>query len=312
MTLLHTEAVNITLDAFLHEVILHPLLDFIKLLPFLFLTYLLMEFLEHKAGEKMERAVTRAGKVGPLFGGLLGLLPQCGFSAAASGLYAGRVITLGTLIAVFLATSDEMIPIMLAEQASPLLILKMLGIKLVIGVAVGFLVDAVYRRRHTHKHEHHHEEDEHSHGELHAMCESEGCSCGSRSIWLSALIHTLKVGGFLLAVIVALQAAVFFIGEDSLRLLFTRLPVVGPLVAALIGLVPNCASSILITNLFLEGMISAGSLLAGLLTGAGFGLVILFRTNKNRREDLGILILLYAVGAVLGILADLLNLGAIL
>lgn len=304
---LHTEAVSTSWEGFLHEVILHPLLDFVKLLPFLFLTYLLMEFLEHKAGEKMERAVARAGKVGPLFGGLLGLLPQCGFSAAASGLYAGRVITLGTLMAVYLTTSDEMIPIMIAEKADPLLICKVLGLKLLIGVTAGFLIDLIHRRHAAHPHEH-----EHSHEELHTMCETEGCACGHRSIWLSSLIHTLKVGGFLLAVILILQAAIYFIGEEHLRHLFTALPVVGPLVAALIGLVPNCASSILITDLYLEGMISAGSMLAGLLVSAGFGLVILFRTNKNRKEDLFILLLLYGIGAVVGILADLLGLGAIL
>ena len=138
----------------LYELLLHPLLDFIKLIPFLFLTYLLMEFLEHKAGEKMERAMARAGRVGPLLGGGLGLLPQCGFSAAAAGLYAGRVISLGTLFAVFLATSDEMLPIMIAAKASPLLIIKLLLTKLVIGVLAGFVIDLCMKKSH---HRHHHQ-----------------------------------------------------------------------------------------------------------------------------------------------------------
>jgi len=291
-----------TLSAFLEEVLLDTLLDFLKLLPFLFLTYLFMEWLEHRAGGKMETAIRRAGRVGPLFGGLLGVVPQCGFSAAASGLYAGRVISLGTLIAVYLSTSDEMLPIMIAEKAEPLLILKLIGIKLLIGIIMGFLVDLVLRLSHKKK------EEEHP---IHALCEHEGCHC-EEGILRSALHHTLQISFFLLLVLLVLKTGIFFLGEDRLTAVFNDLPVVGHLLSALVGLIPNCVSSVLITKLYLEGVLSAGCMLSGLLVGSGVGLLVLFRINRSKKEALFILLLLFFIGAVSGMLLDLFGIASIL
>lgn len=290
-----------TFTDFCEEVLLDSLIDFGKLLPFLFLTYLLMEFLEHRAGEGMENAIRRAGRVGPLFGGLLGVVPQCGFSAAASGLYAGRVISLGTLIAVYLSTSDEMLPILIAEGASPLLIVKLLATKLLIGAAAGFIIDAVVRLLHR----------EHTDEPIHELCENAHCHC-ERGILRSALHHTLTIGAFLLLVMVLLNTAIFFLGEDRLAAVFSTVPVVGHLLAALVGLIPNCASSVLITKLYLEGVISAGCMLSGLLVGSGVGLLVLFRVSRKKKEALFVLVLLFLIGAASGMLLDLFGIGKIL
>lgn len=287
---------------FLEEVVLDTLIDFAKLLPFLFLTYLFMEFLEHKAGEKMENAITKAGRFGPVLGGLLGLVPQCGFSAAAAGLFAGRVITVGTLLSVFLATSDEMLPVMLASRAPALLIVKILAGKFLVAVIAGFAVDLLYRvikKDRTVKH-----------GDFHEMCECEHCHC-EKGIFRSALHHTLHISLFLLLVMLALNAGVFFIGEERLSGVFSGIPVVGQLLAALVGLIPNCAASVLITQLYLDGVISVGCLFSGLLVGAGVGVILLLRANKKHwKENLCIVVLLYAVGVAVGVLLDLIGAGA--
>ena len=279
---------------FLHDVLFHSIMEFVKLIPFLFLAYLLMELLEHKEGEKMTRLVARSGRVGPLFGGVLGILPQCSFSAAASGLYAGRVVTLGTLMAVYLATSDEMLPVLVASAASPLLIFKLLAYKLVVGILCGFLIDLVLRL--TQKKE--------AHPHIHEMCEAEGCGCEG-SVLRSAWHHTWKIGLFLLVVLLLLNTAVFFIGKETIAHLFTSLPVVGHMLAALVGLIPNCAASVLLTQLYLEGVLSAGCMLAGLLAGSGMGLLVLFRVNKSKKEAFLILLLLFAIGTLFGLLTDL-------
>ena len=220
----------------------HALLDGLKLLPFLFLTYLLMEILEKKAGEKAESAVRRAGKWGPLWGGLLGAVPQCGFSAAASSLYAGRVLTVGTLFAVFLATSDEMVPIMLSGVASGqtdlTVMVKILGAKVLMGMVSGFIVDAVVSGLLRRK----------SSMDIHLICEQEHCDCES-GVWRSALLHTVKIFAYLVVFTFVINLGVELIGEETVAGWFNSLPVVGVLVSALIGMIPNCASSVLVTQL---------------------------------------------------------------
>lgn len=286
---------------FAEEVLLDSLKDFGKLLPFLFVTYLLMELLEHKAGDGMQNTIRRAGRFGPLVGGLLGMLPQCGFSAVASGFYAGRVITLGTLIAVYLSTSDEMLPIMIAEGAAPTLIIKILLLKFLIGMTAGFIIDFMAMLLHRNEHDH----------SVHDMCHQEGCHC-ERGIWRSALYHTLHIGLFLLLVMLCLNTVIFFLGHERLASIFSSLPVVGHLLSALVGLIPNCAASILITKLYLEGVLSAGCMLSGLLVGSGIGLLMLFRVNGNKKQALLVLLLLFTIGAVTGMVADLLGMGTIL
>ncbi len=278
----------------------HALLDGLKLLPFLFLTYLLMEILEKKAGEKAESAVRRAGKWGPLWGGLLGAVPQCGFSAAASSLYAGRVLTVGTLFAVFLATSDEMVPIMLSGVASGqtdlTVMVKILGAKVLMGMVSGFIVDAVVSGLLRRK----------SSMDIHLICEQEHCDCES-GVWRSALLHTVKIFAYLVVFTFIINLGVELIGEETVAGWFNSLPVVGVLVSALIGMIPNCASSVLVTQLYLDGILSTGAMLAGLLTGAGVGLLVLFRLNRRLKENLLITGVLYGFGVLWGVLFELLG-----
>ena len=317
------------------HIIEHTLKDTITILPFLFLSYLLMEWLEHRAGERAARVLGRAGRVGPLLGGLLGVVPQCGFSASASGLYAGRVISAGTLIAVFLSTSDEMLPILISHRISAGRIALILAVKAGIAVVAGLLIDLLWcsaRLRHGeqhghvhHDHDHHHEHShghdhghdhhahhhEHHHGEgerpqtaIHEMCESEGCHC-ERGIFLSALIHTLKIFGYILLITFLFTCLIETVGEERLGELLSSVPVVGQLVAGLIGLIPNCASSVVITQLYLQGIVSPGCMMAGLLVGAGIGVMVLFRVNhRHMLDNVRLVALLYAIGVLSGILID--------
>lgn len=283
------------------DVILDTLLDAAKLLPFLYLAYLLMEFLEHHAGGKTERLLTKSGKVGPLFGGLFGIVPQCGFSAASAELYAGRLITSGTLLAVYLSTSDEMLPIMISHGIFPY---KLLLAKFAIGVAVGFAVDLVSRllRRARPVAEETAIED---------ICEREHCNCGDH-IALSALKHTLRIVGFLLVISFLLNTGIYLIGEERLAAVVSDRPVLANLLSALVGLIPNCASSVALTELYLSNIISVGVLLSGLLVNAGVGLLVLFRNNRPLRDSFRILAILFAAGLLAGLLIDLTPLAKIL
>lgn len=266
----------------------HITIDTLKLVPFLFLTYLLMEALEHKAGEKTHNVVKKAGRLGPVVGSLAGALPQCGFSAAASNLYAGRVITLGTLMAIYLSTSDEMLPIMISEKVPFATILGILGIKVFVGMMAGLLIDVVLSGR----------GDDHHH--IHEMCEDENCHC-EKGILVSALIHTLHITIFILLINFMLELLLNTIGEEVLGQMILNKPIVGQLIAGLVGLIPNCASSVVITQLYLEEALSLGAMMSGLLVNAGIGVLILFRVNKDRKENIKIVCLLYAIGVLAGI-----------
>lgn len=275
------------------HIIEDSILDSAKLIPFLFITYLAMEYLEHRAGNSLLKLVKRAGKVGPVAGGLLGIVPQCGFSAAAANLYAGRVITLGTLIAIFLSTSDEMLPILLSERAPGDTILKILLAKAAFGMAAGLAVDLVLRKRSA--------ADQR---DIHDICEQEHCHC-EKGILRSALYHTAQITLFILAVSFGLNLILHFVGEEALTNLILNRPVVGPMLAGLVGLIPNCGGSVVITQLYLQGAMSLGAAMAGLLAGSGVGLLVLFRVNHDRRENLKILGLLYGIGIAAGIMMEL-------
>ncbi len=275
---------------FLH-ILEHSVLDTLKLLPFLLLTYLFMEYLEHKMSDKAAAVINRAGKLGPVLGSVMGIVPQCGFSAAMSNLFAGGLITRGTLLAVFLSTSDEMLPILVSEQVPAGLILKILAVKVVTAIIAGMLIDLIFTK--------------HRHADIHDLCEDENCHC-EHGIFLSALKHTAQILLFVFLVNFALTAVIEYIGEDSLANFIMNKPVIGELLSGLIGLIPNCASSIVITELYLQGGMSAGAMLSGLMTGSGVGLIILFRTNKNPRENFKILAMLYGSGVICGFLAGLL------
>ena len=284
------------------DVLLDTLLDAAKLIPFLYLPYLLLEFIEHRAKEQTEALMKKAGKWGPFLGGALGAVPQCGFSASMSNLYAENIISMGTLVAVFLSTSDEMLPIMISGISSGDIrawsVVKILLVKILLGVVVGFIVDGVARLC----------SKKEKNIDIESLCHDDHCGCEEGNIFLSALIHTLKILAFILVVSFALNTVIYFIGEDALGNFISSLPVVvGPLATALVGLVPNCASSIVITQLYMSGVISAGSMLAGLLSGSGIGLLILFRVNKNMKSNFAVLGIVYGSGAVIGIICDLLK-----
>ncbi len=291
-------------DKLLHA-LLHAGEETLLLLPFLYLTYLFMEFLEHRAGERVENTIRRAGRVGPLVGATLGILPQCGFSAAAAGLYAGRVITAGTLVAVFLSTSDEMLPLLIAGRVPLPNALALVAVKALIAATLGFLFDLFFRHHHGHE-----EHDAHDH--VDELCRREGCHCEGKSIFLAALTHTLQVALFIFAASFALGLLIELVGEENIAFFVRDLPILGTLLAALVGMIPNCAASVVLTELYLGGALSLGSLLAGLLVGAGVGILVLFRTNRHLRENLMILGFSYAAAVLVGILADLVGLAALL
>lgn len=275
------------------DAITDSLIDSVKLLPFLFLTYLVMEYLEHKAGEKMQQAIQKAGRGGPLLGGLLGVFPQCGFSAAASNLYAGRIITAGTLLAVFLSTSDEMLPIMISENVSALVILKILSVKIVVGVLAGFAVDFIFR-------------DGKKEMRIEHLCEQHHCHC-ENGIWKSALHHTVEIFLYIIFISFALNLLIGWAGEDVLGNMILNRPVLGEMAAALVGMIPNCASSVAITQMYLNGVLGPGALIAGLLSGSGVGLLVLFRVNDDHKENLRIMGVLYVAGVVGGLLVNCLG-----
>ena len=291
------------------EIIEETLIDAVKLLPFLFITYLIMEYIEHKMGHKTKSAIKKSGKWGPIIGSILGVFPQCGFSVSATNLYAGRVITLGTLIAVYLSTSDEMLPIFISEAVSPVIILKILGIKLIIGMIAGVILDLFVNliiknknKKIVQQNEEDSEEDERGH-----MCEEEHCPCNESGILKSAIHHTLSILVFIVLITFIINTVVYFVGEETIAGWILNKPVIGPVIASLIGLIPNCAASVIITNMYLENVISLGSMISGLLTGAGVGLAVLFKTNSKIKENIGIIILLYAIGVISGIMIDLIG-----
>ncbi len=375
------------MDEFLHiaeHVLEHSVADTLYLIPFLLVTYLAMEWLEHKTGNKTQEAIRRAGAAGPLVGSLLGAVPQCGFSAMAATLYAGRVITLGTLFAVLLSTSDEMLPIFLAEAVPLQTIASILGAKIIIGMIMGFVVDAllrVARREHTelkihelceHDHCGCHEDCEtceqhpslvYEHHDAVRQCQSEACihghhhhgapvagptdpslttaevkaavqqevaatdaadlaeateehahgCCGHdhghevgwKGIWKSALIHTVQVTLFVFLITIVLNGILEVVGEDTLGDFLGANPTLSVLASALVGLIPNCAASVVIAQLYVEGVLGAGAMLAGLLVSAGVGLLVLARANRHWKQNVAIIVALYAIGVFWGLATNL-------
>lgn len=279
------------------DAILDSLIDTVKLIPFLLITYIIMEFIEHKTSHKTKDAIKKSGHFGPLIGGILGVVPQCGFSAAASSLYSARIITLGTLIAVFLSTSDEMLPILISEAVDVRIILSILGIKLVIAVIVGFIIDLFFRKKFETS------EDE---PEIKDLCEHEHCHC-EYGIFKSALKHTINITLYIFIISLVLNIIIYFIGEDNLAHILNSTPIIGPIIASLVGLIPNCASSVIITQLYLSKVLNFATMIAGLLVNTGVGLLILFRTNKDLKENIKITVLLFAIGVIFGIIFDLIG-----
>ena len=277
------------------DIILDTLLDSVKMLPFLFGAYLLIEFLEHKASDKLQNALSKSGNHGIVVGAILGTVPQCGFSVAAANLYSGKVITLGTLIAVFISTSDEAIPVLLSSPGNAGVLLKLIIAKIVIALIAGFLVDFVLKARHV-------QENEPELQDHNVLCHHCGCEYG---IIRSAIKHTVSIFLFILLVSFVLNGLITWIGQDTISKVLLTDSVFQPFIAALIGLIPNCAASVMLVQLFLAGSLSFGSVVAGLCTGAGIGLAVLFRANRNWKKNLLILLLLYGIGSISGLMIHL-------
>ena len=280
------------------EILLHTLEDTAVVIPFLFLTYLFMEFLEHKSGNTAEKWLNRSGKFGPLVGSFLGVLPQCGFSAASTGLYTGRVITKGTLVAVWLSTSDEMLPILISRGAPLSFVIKVIITKVSVALMAGFLIDLVTNFIKSKR------KSPATEPCIEDFCEREGCRCNEHFL-ISALRHTASITIFILLFTFVLNLIIHGVGEDKLSALILDRPVLGNLLAATVGLIPNCAASIVITELYLDGIISIGSMLSGLLVGAGVGVAILLRNNRPVKDSIRIILLLWCIGTLAGILVDL-------
>lgn len=265
------------------------LIDTLKVFPFLLISFYIIEILEHKINSN--KRLESSGKYGPILGSLLGIIPQCGIASIATNLYVTGIITLGTLISVFLSTSDEMIPILLSEKVSIKLILIILGIKLVVGLVSGLLIDLVYPRKIN------------SHYEI---CEEEHCHCDDHK-FISAFKHTINISLFILVINVLLNMVFNYGLNDYLSSLLLKDSIFSPIITSLIGLIPNCASSIVITKLYLASSISFGSMIAGLLTNSGIALVVLFKTNRNLKENINIILLTYFIGTVIGIILNILH-----
>ena len=331
------------------DILLDAVLDTLYLIPFLLVTYIAMEWLEHGASRKFQEAIEEGGAVGPAIGAVLGVVPQCGFSAAASTFYAARVITLGTLIAVFLSTSDEMLPIFIAEAVPFETIAAVLGVKILIGIVAGFAIDAVLRITRPARES----------WRIHELCERAGCHCADDDVpciqnaaaivaaqegsagaesceggatvadaahdhdhdgrvhehghakWgtivRSAVKHTVEVSCFVFLVVLAMNAVFTLFGEDALATVLGANPQIAVVVSGLVGLIPNCAASVAIAQLYVDGVLGSGAMMSGLLCAAGVGLLVLFRTNASAKQNIAILAMLLAVSCASGLLIDALG-----
>ncbi len=276
------------------DLLIDAIIDILKLIPFLFITFLILEYIEHKMSKKNIEYLTNNKKIGPIIGGILGAFPQCGFSAMSTKLFSSKVITIGTLIAVYLSTSDEMLPLFISKGINVLVIIKIISIKVLIGIIFGFLIDLIYKKRQDYK------------KSIHDECIHDNCHCED-GILKSSIHHTLSITFYLFITTLIINLLIYFIGEDNISNFLINKNILSYFLSSLVGLIPNCASSVIITELYLNEMISLGSLFSGLLTGCGIGLLILFKTNKNLKENLMILLFLYIIGVVSGLLIDLIG-----
>lgn len=271
------------------DTLIDTIIDSIKLLPFLFVAFYIIELFEHKFAKKTESAITNSKKFGPIVGSFLGVIPQCGFSVVATNLYVTRILSLGTLISIYLSTSDEMLPILISHNAPLKDILTILGIKVLVGTVMGFIIDLVIRKKEPQKF---------------SICESDKCDC-EESLIKSSLIHTVKTFIFIFIITLVLNILMSYLSEEVLTKIFMKNSIFAPFLSCLIGLIPNCAPSVLITELYLGGVIKMGTCIAGLLTNSGLALIVLFKTNNNIKENIGILALIYLIGTISGVIINL-------
>lgn len=280
---------------FIKDIFIDTVIDGLKMLPFLFAAYLIIEYIEHKTKGKLENFLQRFGKFGAIGGGLLGCVPQCGFSVMASNLFAGKIITAGTLAAVFISTSDEAIPFLLANPSKAAVIFPVLLLKVIIAVVTGLCMDFFGKKFFDKKSDTKHNIEE--------LCSHDGCRCHSGGgILKSALHHTINIFVFILIISFLLNSVVELIGKENLGKILMNGSFLQPVLAAVIGFIPNCAVSVLLADLYISGTLSLGSMIAGLCTGAGVGLIVLFKVNKNYKENLKILLCIFISAVLSGII----------
>lgn len=275
------------------DIILDTLLDGLKLIPFLLLAFFIIELFEHKYSKKSKKFISKSGKFGPFIGALVGAFPQCGFSVAATNLYVTRIISLGTLISVYLSTSDEMIPVLISEQAEASLIIKVVLIKVLLGMIYGFIIDLLLRKKQKN-------------AQNYSLCEDDHCDC-EHNLFLSALKHTFKTLSFIIAITFILNLLFAYLGEDTLSSMFIKNSIFAPFITSLVGLIPNCGASVMITELYIKGVLTIGSTIGGLLTGSGVALLVLFRQNKSIKENIMILFIVYLLGSLTGLIFNILG-----
>ena len=273
------------------DIVTDSFFDTLNLVPFLFIAYLILEFIEHTSQKNMVNIIKKSNKYGPLFGAICGLFPHCGFSAVASSFYSTRVITIGTLFAVFIATSDEMVPIFLSKGISLEFIFELLSIKFICALVVGFVLDFIFKKKKQNI-------------KIKEFCDCSHCHCGENILY-SAFEHTVKIIFLIFIVSFIFGSLVEGIGEEKISMLLSDHFIFSKFIVTGIGLIPNCAASVILSKLYLNGTISVSSLLSGLLVGAGVGLVVLFKMNKDMKENLKILGMLYAIGVILGFILEL-------
>lgn len=276
------------------EVILEAVIDTLKLIPFLFVAFLLIELIEHKMNDKTKKIISKSDKFGPVIGSILGIIPQCGFSSLATNLYVTRIISLGTLISIYLSTSDEMLPLLLSENIDMNVIVTILLIKVFVGMFFGFLIDFFLRKK---------EKVEINYD----ICDDEHCDC-KHGIILSSIKHTFNILIFILVCNLIINLLFEYLGHDYLSNLFMKDSLLSPFVTSLIGLIPNCGSSVVLTQLFINNAINMSALISGLLTGSGVAPLVLLKENKNKKESLFIILLIYLIGVISGISIEIFNL----
>lgn len=274
------------------DILLDALIDSLKTLPFLFGVYLLIEYMEHNSGDKLGKALRKMGPFGAVGGAVLGAVPQCGFSVAAANLFSGRLISMGTLISVFIATSDEAIPMLISNPKNINSLWQLILIKVGIAILVGIAVDLVSKAFGLVREEEPFKE----------LCSK--CDCEHHSVLHSAIHHTIEIFIFIFIVNLLLNGFMEFAGEETASRLLMTNSFFQPLIAGIIGFIPNCAASVVLTQLYINGVLSFGSVIAGLTTGAGVGLVVLFKTNKHIKQNLSVMGVLYLTGVVSGMIIN--------
>lgn len=277
------------------DILIDTTIDALKLMPFLFVAFLLIEVLEHKLTVKNKSIITKSKKIGPILGALLGVIPQCGFSVMGTNLYVTRIISLGTLFSIYLSTSDEMLPILISEKADIKIILQIILIKILFGMIHGILIDLILRKKNTKQEKTNYE-----------ICDKDHCHC-EKGILLSAIKHTLNIIIFLFITSLIINIIFNYVGQDYLSKILLKNSILGPFITSLIGLIPNCGASVILTQLYLNNAISLPSLIAGLLTGSGTAIIVLFKENKNIKENIFIVFLLYSLGVISGLILEIIN-----